>query len=316
MQKSKIFIFSLLSLLGMSLSTGSVFAAYAVTDHASSFSVTIRTTTAPKTVTFHMPDADDPTCLSYNTTPVEANYGETLTDISSSVPNTASFLGFTFVGWYQESTYENSFSTSTPISTDLDLYAKYTRSNVLYDGSSYYVSGNNNQTVDARYIYKVATQTWGVAATASMTNENKIDLLTSSGIYKMTYSSNWTILRKVGLNAKDCSWWGNDGYVSYVFGTNEDHSSWGDIWWGSNASTNNVYVNNSDHKTGEVYIDYSYSYLGIIRCNPSATLSLGDEAGTHPTNSTKQTSLANYNKNSTYLYWSSDNVVPTWGNGS
>ena len=42
---------------------------------------------------------------------------------------------------------------------------------------------------------------------------------------------------------------------------------------------------------------------------------MGDEAGTHPTNSTKQTSLAGYNKDEIYLYWSTDNVVPTWGNG-
>ena len=42
---------------------------------------------------------------------------------------------------------------------------------------------------------------------------------------------------------------------------------------------------------------------------------MGDEAGTHPTNSTKQTGLAGYNKDEIYLYWNADNVVPTWGNG-
>ena len=314
MKRNKIIVFSLFSLLGVSLCTGSVLAAYAVTDNADSFGVTIRATMAPRTVTFHMPHSADNTCSTYDNTPVEAEYGETLTDISSSVPNTASFLGFTFSGWYLEDTFENSFSTSTPIDSNIDLYAKFTRNNVLYDGSIFYASSNNDQIVDAQYIYKVATQTWGV--TPATSNENKVDLISGSGVYKMTYNTNWTILRKVGLNAKDCSWWGNDSYVSYVFGTTEDHSSWGDIWWGATPSTNNVYVNNSDHKTGEVYIDYSFSYLGVIRCNPSATLSMGDEAGTHPTNSTKQTNLLNYNKDSIYLYWSSDNVVPTWGNGN
>ena len=147
------------------------------------------------------------------------------------------------------------FLSSTAIENDIDLYAKFTRSNVLYDGSAYYASSNNDQIVDARYIYKVANQTWGVASTSSMTNENKIDLTSGSGIYKMTYSSDWTILRKIGLNAKDCSWWGDSDAVSYVFGTTEDHSEWGNIWWGATPSENSVYVNNSDHKTGEVYID-------------------------------------------------------------
>ena len=316
MKKSKIIIFSLFSLLGISLCTGSVLAGYFVTDNADSFSVTIRATMAPRTVTFHTPHADDNTCSTYDSTPVQAEYGETLTDISASVPNTASFLGFSFSGWYLEDTFENSFSTSTPIENNIDLYAKFTRSNVLYDGTTYYVSSNSDQTVDAQNIYKVASQTWGVASTASMTNENKIDLISSSGVYKMTYSTNWTILRKVGLNAKDCSWWGDADAVSYVFGTTEDHSSWTNIWWGSTPSENNVYVNDSDHKTGEVYIDYSFSYLGVIRCNPSATLSLGDESGDHPYNSTQQTDLSGYNKNEIYLYWSSDNVVPTWGSGS
>ena len=316
MKKSKIIIFSLLSLLGISLCTGSVLAGYFVTDNADSFEVTIRATMAPRTVTFHTPHADDNTCLTYDTTPVQAEYGETLADISASVPNTASFLGFTFNGWYLESTFENSFSNSTAIENNIDLYAKFTRSNVLYDGTTYYASSNNDQTVNAQNIYKVASQTWGVASTASMTNENKIDLISSSGVYKMTYSSDWTILRKVGLNAKDCSWWGNDSYVSYVFGTDADHSEWGDIWWGAVHSTTSVYVNDSDHKTGEVYIDYSLSYLGVIRCNPDATLSMGDEEGTHPTNTTKETSLAGYNKDEIYLYWNNDNVVPTWGTGS
>ena len=314
MKKSKIIAFSILSLLGIGLCAGNVLAAYAITDNADSFNITIRTTMSPRTVTFHTPDADDNTCSTYNTTPVEAQFGETLTDISTSVPNTASFLGFTFGGWYLEDTFENSFSSSTAIESNIDLYAKYTRNNVLYDGSAYYVSSNNDQTVDAQYVYKVATQTWGI--TPETSNENKIDLISDSGIYKMTYSSDWTILRKVGLNAKDCSWWGDADAVSYVFGTTEDHSSWGDIWWGATPSENNVYVNNSDHKTGEVYIDYSFSYLGVIRCNPSATLSLGDEAGDHPYNSTKQTDLSGYNKNEIYLYWSADNVVPTWGTGS
>ena len=311
--KLKIIAFSLVSLLAVSLGTGSVFAAYAVTDNADSFNVTIRATMAPRTITFHIPDADDPTCSTYNTTNVQIEYGETLADIT--VPNHDSFLGFTFAGWYQESTFENSFANNVAVSNDMDLYAKFTRSqNVLYDGNTFYASSNSDQTVDAQYVYKVSSQTWGVVPATS--NENKIDLKSSSGIYKMTYSSDWTILRKIGLNAKDCSWWGDDGYVSYVFGTTEDHSSWGNKWWASTISTSGVYVNNSDHKTGEVYIDYSLTYFGVIRCNPSNPPVVDSNSSDNPTNQTSQTSITGYNKNQIYLYWSSDNVVPTWGNGN
>ena len=310
MKKTKVVMFGFVSLLAISLSVGHVFAAYAVTDNADSFEVTIRTTAAPRTITFHMPNVEDNSCLTYSTTEVEVEYGDTLNDIST--PSTASFLGFSFSGWYQEATYENPFSPSTNIENDIDLYPKFTRSNVLYNGSSYYLSSNNDQIVDGQFIYKINQQIWGVSPTIN--DEIKIDLHSASGIYKMTYNSEWTILRKVGLNAKDCSWWGNDNYDSYVYCTTEDHSSWTDKWWGSTPSTG-VYVNSSDHQKAEVYIDYSFTYLGVIRVAPGVTLSLGDEEGTHPTNSTSQTSLSGYNKNEIYLYWSSDNVVPTWGTG-
>ena len=309
MRNSKIFAFGLISLVAVSLSIGHVLAAYAVTDNANSFNVSIRATAAPRTITFHTPNAEDNSCLNYLTTEVEAEYGETLEDLT--IPNTANFLGFSFVGWYQEATYENPFLTTTNIENDMDLYAKFTRSNVLYDGASFYVSSDNDQTVNAQYIYKIANQTWGVAPAIS--DEIKIDLYSGSGVYKMSYSSDWTILRKVGLNAKDCSWWGDDNYVSYLYGTTEDHSDWGDKWWGAIPSAQSIYVNNSDHQTGVLYIDYSFTFLGVIRVAPGVTLSMGDDEGTHPTNATKQTSLSGYNKDETYLYWSGDNVVPTWG---
>ena len=308
MKKSKIIALSLLSFFGISLCTGNVLAAYAITDNAGTFEITIRTSVTPKTVTFHTPDSADNTCSTFNTTPVEVEYGQTLTDISSSVPNTASFWGFTFSGWYLENTFENSFSNSIAIEDNINLYAKYTRSNVLYDNSVFYVSSNSDQIVDAQYVYKVATQTWGVTPTTN--NENRIDLISSSGIYKFSYSSDWTILRKIGLNCKDCNWWGNDGYVSYVFGTTSDQSldEYGHPWWNSTISTSSVYVDNDQHKTGGVYIDYEQTYLGVIRCNPSNSPVVNASSSDNPTNTTKQTSVAGYNKDQIYLYW---HIIPS-----
>ena len=315
--KSKLITFSCLSILGISLCVGSVLAAYAVTDNANSFSVTIRATMAPRTVYFHLPDADDNTCSSYDITEVEADYGDTLTDIS--VPSTASFLGFSFVNWYQESTFENVFSNSTEITNDIHLYAKYTRSNVLYDGSVYYASSNSDQTVDAQYIYKVASQTWGVAS--ATTEENKIDLISASGIYKMTYSSNWTIKRKVGVNAKDYSYWGDANADTYVYGLNEDHNSYASntYAWGANPSDNKEKVTSSSSNV--FYIDYSYNYLGALRSDPAVTLDL---SSANPWNSTKHTPLKpdwdsrpHYTKDNIYLYIPSNlDTIPYWGNGN
>ena len=315
MKKSKIVSFIGLSLFGAALCAGSVFAAYAVTDNANSFSVTIRTTVAPRTVTFHLPNAEDNTCSAYNTTPVEVEYGETLAGIS--VPSTASFLGFSFVNWYQEATFENVFSSSTPIESDMDLYAKFTRSNVLFDGSIYYASSNSDQTVNAQYVYKVSTQTWGV--TAETSNENKIDLISASGIYKMTYSSDWTIKRKVGVNAKDYAYsWGESDADTYVYGLNEDHNSYASntYAWGANPSDNHEKVTNSSSAT--FYIDYSYTYLGALRNDPAVNLDL---SSANPWNSTKHAHLTpaegiQYSKDNIYLYIPSDmNNIPTWGNG-
>ena len=321
MKKSKIIAFSILSLLGVGLCTGNVLAAYAITDNADSFEITITTTVAPKTVTFHTPDADDNTCSTYNTTPVEVEYGQTLNDISASVPNTANFLGFTFNGWYLENTFENSFLNSNAIQSNIDLYANYTRSNVLYDGATYYASSNGDQTVDAQYVYKVSSQTWGVASTSSMTNENKIDLISASGIYKMTYSANWTIKRKVGVNAKDSSFaWGDANADTYVYGLNDDHNSYSSntYAWGANPSDNHEKVTNSSKAT--FYIDYSYTYLGALRNDPAVSLDL---SSANPWTSTKHTPLKpdwdsrpHYTKDNIYLYIPSNlDTIPYWGNG-
>ena len=315
MKKSKIVVFSMASLIAISLCVGNVFAAYFVTDNADTFNINIRASMSPRSVTFHVPNAADQTCSTYLIDEQTVDYGETLANVTT--PSTASFLGFTFVNWYQESTFENVFSSSDEITSDMHLYAKYTRSNVLYDGSVYYASSNSDQVVDAQYVYKVASQTWGVA---SATNEvDKIDLISASGIYKMTYSSNWTIKRKVGVNAKDCSWWGDSNADTYVYGLNADHNSYSSntYAWGANPSDNHEKVTSSSKAT--FYIDYSYNYLGALRNDPASNLDL---SSANPWTSSKHVLLNPnegivYSKDDIYLYMPSDMAnIPTWGNGN
>ena len=320
MRNSKFVVFGLISAFAVALCTGSVLAAYAITDNASSFGIEIRATMSPRTITFHMPNAEDNGCMAYTTQQAQADYGETLTDISVSVPNTSSFLGFTFSGWYQEDTYDNSFSTSTPIENNMDLYPKYTRNNVLYDGSVFYASSNSDQTVDARYVYKIDTQIWGVVPATN--NEIKVDLLSSSGIYKMTFDSNWTILRKVGIHANGLDWLANDGMLMYAYGQSEDTGSWGDVYWGGTPSTSGVSLNGSSAK-GTMYIDYSKQYIGVVRDDDNIELGNGSN---RPTNSWKPTSLSSgyqYSKDNIYLYLTNSGGngdhqkdAPSWGNGN
>lgn len=299
--KSKLLIACLSILSAVALLSGTVYAAWAVTDNADNLEVTIRLDTPAHNVTFHTPNASDSTCMGYSTTVSQAEYGDTLSDIT--VPSTSSFLGFSFGGWYLDSAFTQAFSSSTAITTNIDLYAKYTRSNVLFDGNStYFVSGNSDQTVDSRYIYRVSSQTWGIVPTKS--DSNKVDLLSASGIYKMTYAnSNWTILRKVGFNAKDTTWWGDANYITYAYGQPEDRNSWDNVYWDGQLSTTSAYVSGS--QTGTVYIDYSYNYIGCGRYPSGTSISGKIDGNKRPTNHTYHISLDNgygYAKDRIYLY--------------
>ena len=215
-----------ISLLGVSLITGSVFASWIVNDNADPFGINLRIDEGARSITFYVPDTSDSECLNYENAIVKSvNYGSALSTVSGGLPSTSSFDNFVFQGWFTESTFENEVETSDLIGEDLTLYAKFTRSNVLYDGSSeYFVSENTDHTIDSRYIWKVSSQTWGVQYVKN--DGDKIDLLTPSGIYKTTYGgepADWTILRKISVsinpsNKAVSGWWGNDDAMTYVYG--------------------------------------------------------------------------------------------------
>ena len=270
--------------------------------------------TSNKTVTFYLPNSSDSTCLNYITTEVQVEQGQTFNSVSK--PSTNAFSGFSFQGWYTNNNFSSSFGNNTVINDNVSVYAKFTRNNVLFDGSStYFTSSNNDQTVDSQYVYKISSQVWGITPTTN--NSNKVDLLSSSGIYKMTYSnSTWTILRKVGFSAKDTSWWGNDNYVTWAYGQPEDRNSWGDKYWSGTLSTGSAYV--SSTQKGTVYIDYTCPYIGAVRYAPNATADLSN-GNTRPTNNTNHISLNNgykYSKDTIYLYIYNNGSEVGWGNGN
>lgn len=320
--KSKNFVCLLSIVAASGLLTTSVFAAWAVTDNAEPFGVRVALGTLPCVATFHLPDQTDNTCVSFTETNVDVNYGQTID--SDDIPSTDSFLSFSFVSWYSDSSYEHPIDISSYVfDGDADFYAKFTRTNVLLGSDDkYYTSSNSDQTVTSQYLYRISSQTWGVAPTKQ--DVNKIDLLSTSGIYKMTYSSNWSILRKVGANVKNINWWGNDSSKTYVYGQTSDTSSYGKRTWGGVlSSAMQIGTSSFASNQGTAYIDYSKSWFGICRgtSGSSSNLDLGNDSSYSGNNriynecSTKTIGIDGYSKDSIYLYlW--DNYLnegPGWG---
>ena len=316
MRKSKYVV--ALTILAASLLVNSVYAlSWAVTDNAEAFGAQITIDSPKITYTFKLPNTSDSTCLAYTTQSVDVFYGQPIAN--NQIPSTSSFLGFNFVGWYSDLSFNSSVDLTSVYSESLTVYAKYQRTNVLSDGTNYYLSSNNDQTVSSRYIYKIDTQVWGTAP--SLLNGNKIDLISNSGVYKMNYSSGWSIKRKIGIQGKNAdSWWGNDSCNTCLFGQTQDTSNWDRIWWAGQISDGYAYINNSSSKTGFVYMEYSKTYIGAIRCANGRTIYLdSDETQYHPYNTTKVVSLTSGNKYSStnlYLYLNGENNYPTWGNGN
>ena len=317
-------ISTLLLLASFCFLCGGVFAAYAVGDYADSFSVKIRMSPYMKSVTFHVPNVEDSTCISYSDVVLQAEYGSVFSDLES-IPSTASFCGFSFVNWYTESTFENVFDNETVISNNLELYAKFVRNNVLYDGiSNYFVSESVDHTINSQYVWKVSSQTWGVQYQKA--EEDKLNLLSESGIYKTTFAnSSWTILRKVGVNCKDLSsWWGNDNAVSYVYGQNEDSGLWANKhYYGGTLSTSGSHIPENENNVMTTYIDYQKSYLGCIRWDPNQSpVELANDSNM-PLYYTKPVSVSGYSATNMYLYvWRNNpndsNEIPStsWGDGN
>lgn len=266
-----------ISLLGVSLITGSVFASWIVTDDADPFGINLRIDEGTRNISFYLPDTSDSECMNYENAVVKTvNYGSALSTASGGLPSTSSFDNFTFQGWFTEATFENEIETSDLIGENMSLYAKFTRSNVLYDGSSaYFISEDEDHTIDSRYVWKVASQTWGIQYVKD--DDDKIDLLTTSGIYKTTYGgepADWTILRKIGvsINPSDkavSGWWGDNGAMTYVYGRaiKGDESP---CYMGGTLSAVGYHLNGtgSESHYEQYYMDYSLIWLGVIRWNP------------------------------------------------
>jgi uncharacterized repeat protein (TIGR02543 family) len=68
------------------------------------------------TITLHLNDGE----ISGVTSPITINSGETLSNLPDPTRT-----GYTFLGWYTNSTFETPFDKTQQITTDVDLYAKW-----------------------------------------------------------------------------------------------------------------------------------------------------------------------------------------------
>ena len=246
------------SVFGLALATGSVYAAYAVDDRASSFSVTIRAGEAPKkTITYHLPDSSDNTYTTFLTDTEDVIEGSTLGSASISTP---SFLGFTFQGWYSDSSFTSPVSDSTAINANTEIYAKYTRPDVLYYYTNthhyYYQSVPSGDTTLTQRYYYTGTQVFGVAG---ITNGSTVDMTSASGVYQFSYSSStYNATRKVGVSkANVSSWWTGDGAVTKLYAFNDSLSL--HLWYDISFSGN----------VGYTYVDPRCGGFIVCRINPS-----------------------------------------------
>jgi len=174
--------------------------------------------------------------------------------------------GYSLKGW-QYSTSSSGITSTTYESAanivanhdftgDVYIYPIFMANLVYKQSSSFYpVTSGNEYTISSSSINVGRNHVLG---TTLYTNDGSKSLTTSSGIYKLTYSSSWTITRKIGFQNEDTSSWGqsNARYSLYAF--NSTANKWYDLGKGTNI-------------TFWAYIDYTYTTVIFCRMNPSTT---------------------------------------------
>lgn len=96
---------------------------------------------------------------------------------TASVPTPPTAEGYTFGGWYTESSCDNAYNFDTPVTADLDLYAKWTKD---YSTASYYYFDEKHTgwtgTIDAKWKLVDAGDYAYVAVTAYSGTNNKFKI--------------------------------------------------------------------------------------------------------------------------------------------
>ena len=166
--------------------------------------------------------------------------------------------GFSFDSWNTSDDFANEtkLSNDATVSGNMTLYAKFTRSNVLYfyNEAHNYLTASSGDEILTQQNYYVGVQTYGKYGVEG----EAIDLTSESGIYKFTLNEgNWSCARKLTISIKDVTWWDSDGAVSklWCFGSSSLADAYTDAFtFTDNAST--------------VYIDASFTGFTFDRLNP------------------------------------------------
>ena len=207
-------------------------------------------------ITYYLPnpsDENDFETLSEKT--IYVTEGTALKDVS--FIKESSINGFEFSSWYTSSDFAsvNKLEDTSVISGDLEIYAKYTRSNVLYfynDAHNYLINTPIEDQILTQNQFFVGTQTYAKAGVEG----EAYSLTSESGVYKFELNGNeWSCKRKIVISNKDVTWWVNDVTKLWCFGSTSLSDSYtSQITFEDNKAT--------------LYVDYSYTGFVLDRFNP------------------------------------------------
>ena len=266
-KRSKVVIFSLISLLTIGLCAGSVFADWAVSDNANSFGVQIRISPLKKNVTFYT-EYDSGWQNPIN---VEVEVGESISALD--IPS-INVDGYTLQGWKSSAPTSDSYAidytsdqlADLTISEDAVFYPILKSSNKKVFVNSSYYPVNEDVALEINLIGQTLIgYTYvgidGIPEVSASWYDTR-NLYSASGIYKFIESDGAAIIqRKIGLKP-------NSNWAADWDGTG---SSFGIYWWVSDSDNGSVHMGVSSGDSIYAYIPANYDNFKFSRYSSTAT---------------------------------------------
>ena len=310
-KRNKVVIFSLIATLATGLAAGSVFAAWGVTDNATSFGVQIRIKESSSEVTLYTNyDAGE----WINPVTIEVNAGET---ISSAMD--LSLDNYTFLGWKTSiptadnhaPEYSTSELNALTVNSDLSLYPIFqSASKKAYVDSNYYDINTDivleTNSIGSTYIGYTYVGIDGIQDVSASWIDTR-NLYSASGIYQFSEDNGAALIkRRIGFMP-------NSNWAANWDGTG---SGFGIHLWASNTDFSDIHLGVSSGQALYAYVPANYDNFMFSRYSSTATaFTWSDNKSTEFSFSgSTWSNNTNYSKDSTLLSmnsWSS--WVENWG---
>ena len=304
-KRSKVVIFSLISLLAVGLGAGSVFADWAVSDNANSFGVQIRISPLKKNITFYT-EYDSGWQNSIN---VEVEVGESISALD--IPS-INVDGYVLQGWKSSAPSSDNYAidytsdqlADLTISEDAVFYPILKSSNKKVFVNSSYYPVNEDVVLETNLIGQTLIgYTYvgidGIPDVSASWYDTR-NLYSTSGIYKFIESDGAAIIqRKIGLKP-------NSNWAADWDGTG---SSFGIYWWASDSDNGSMHMGVSSGDAIYAYIPANYDNFKFSRYSSTATeFAWGNQSSDFSFSGSSWSNDTHYSKDSTLLCmnsWSS-----------